>query len=55
MTEEYLAGKKSFEAGHSIHSNPYRHKGTAQQFNDYEEGHKAASKKEADSDAADEK
>lgn len=41
MSEEYKQGVAAHEAGKSIHYNPYRHRGTSQQYSDWESGWKS--------------
>ncbi len=38
MTKAYLKGVKIAKLGKSIYFNPYRHKGAAQEFCDFESG-----------------
>lgn len=40
-SEEFARGAAARADGHSIHNNPYRHKGTAQQFLDWDAGWEA--------------
>lgn len=35
---EQLQGAKAFKSGYSIHYNPYRHKGSGGQYQDWEKG-----------------
>jgi hypothetical protein len=41
----YNLGCKVAAEGHSIHFNPYRHKGTAQEYCDFEAGYLATLQK----------
>lgn len=44
MTIEFNLGKKHKEMGYSIYYNPYRNKGTPQQFGDWVKGYNANTK-----------
>jgi hypothetical protein len=38
MMNEYQQGAQASKDGHSIHYNPYRHRGTPEQFIDWQNG-----------------
>ena len=42
MINAYKQGKLHNGMGYSIHHNPYRHRGTAKQYIDWEDGWKSA-------------